>query len=1530
MECESFQLHESGEDIDKSLHGKDFEKDFGKFLLFRLICQRENFQNFRFTREKKGTGKFDDFVFVYDSDDGKTKYSLIQLKHLSDEKRKINFEDLKANSKSYFGLPYYFDYYTKSLSCLSNDKDLKEAELEGLLFCTNAGIEDSLGCISKREILNEGLFRNSGKLYKLSINDEERQEIFREQFLSERRRLANELASYVMQNKVIHLESMITDDSFSLILKFSEMLLDHVVDVKENKFKISFLDSQLKNINEELDNFRNELFESLFDYQENSPYAKKIPTDKKDTDGFIEFLREKTNPIKIPKNFECKSLRILSEKLVLSVMLQKPFDIKANIHDQKILQKLNKFIRENVIDLGSKKLKETFLSGNSKSNKEVNDFRQYFFEDLKVFCNAFKYKNDKEIEEFVKVYNSQLSVQTFEFSLKLILEKGENEVIEFLKQKEIRFAEFPDTEAVIDIFPSGEVDTKETDDNILAFLNLVTFAVNQNNFGNLISKEMNKLITKSEDQILLHSGFNNITDSWHNEGALSLNIVSKLKYRKWVTEKELLNDIKILNILFQGREVKLSDICSGCEIIKIITPELFMYHFSTSAIMNLGEVIDKNFNSFYIDRTLIQREIVNINSLLEESQDIVVITLHERFDPSVVDELLSSPVKIKDLQFFNEKHNYYFTRQNFTFKSFLNFYDNNKNVISERKVHWITFLGKDFIYESSIPNDNNNSEQGCEDSEYSEDSEWEDSEWEDSEYSEDSEREDSEYCSNSNLIEKYLYKKSFTCYEIFENENFVIVTGDPGIGKSVLLKHLSIEVKNSNKDQFWVILIPLNTCQNYLDDYDNFNVDNIIDFLAKIENCKNDFSKMVLEYLLRNNRLILLFDGFDEIHDHSKQEKILGLLKFLKNENLTKHMWISSRPSCVRQIEEVLGCAAFDVNDISEDEQIKLVIDEWKVYYGNDNSKVNLIEENASNFVKNINDYISRDERDFLGVPLLTYMFSHAYKNEAIKTSFLPKGVGLVRLFEDFILSKYNIFFSEKAIADKILRNDFINVYEKRYQLYALKYSEIISPEHFDMLSKVVDTNLSYDSIEILKRIGLIYETNSVSTFIHKSFAEYYIADLLLSITENCKTENILKSGKSILLEPENGIILYIFDAHLIKKFEGYEIQESIMNGDKEILTSLDKESLSTLDIFGRNCFYYALQQSPFPILSLLISKDIELIFEPFFVKILKDFADKFVKFHKRENEEVYLELFGYILEKEKENGYFACECLDQCLRLDSEIRFGHWEIATKLINKFGRKVDDTSWLSHYVLKAPEEFFDAYVKLLAQEESPNWLNVIELLISFHLDRLKETIIKHSEFILRMNIFGGITRIHYFLSKGFFQFEKFSEYVKFLKKRTENFSFLFKFLFESKDVSFEDFDDHSVVFHSISNSIEFSFIPYRTREGIYRIIPPLIFPNFDKPIHSLKVSNELNSYSSDLLNTLLEYMDICKYDENTNADDAALEVTKYILSRGDEEHVKRVYNECYKIANRNYEEASRYWEEAKRTELSKYYKIKIKN
>ncbi|KAL7645501.1 UNVERIFIED_CONTAM: hypothetical protein RMT77_003887 [Armadillidium vulgare] len=1495
MESEKFQFHESGETIDKGWHGKVFETDFGKFLLFRLICQRETFRNFRLTREKKGTGKFDDFLFAFDSDDGKTKYSLIQLKHLSDESKKINFEDLILNSKSYFGLPYYFDYYFKSLNCLSNDKDLNEADFVDLIFYTNVGIEDSLGCISKREIQNKGLFQNSGKLYKLFLNENERKKLFHEQFLSERKRLANELTHYVMQNKVICLGSMSNSDSFSSIQKFSGMLLDHVIDVERNKFKNSFLDPELKNVNKELDNFRNEFFDSLSEYQKSFPHTGKSKSkglrsfflaEKKNTEEFIEFLREKT--IHISTTSEQKTIKKLSEELVLSVMLQKPFNIELIIHCQKKIRKLIKLIKEEVIDLDTKKLRETFLSENYRNKTEVSNFRQCFIEDIMIFCENLKYKNSKEMEELLKLLNSPLKVQNFESSLKFILENGRNGITEILKDREILFERFPvDLETATELFPSGEVDATKIDENILKFLDLLTFAVNQNNFKNLLSNEMSELIIRNEDQEKLYTGINNFMNTWHNEEVFSfVPFKSRLNYRKWITEEKLLNEIKNLKILFQNREVKISEIFS-CD--NIITPEVFVYNFTPSAIVKLGKSIDKDSGSFYIHRTLVQRKKVKINSLIrfinslteQQSQDIFIFTIHDDFDMKDLDEFHSLSVNLKDLNLFDDKHSIYYTTQKFKSKFFMNFFTNNRKDISKRAVHWITFLGNDFKYESSLP----------------------------------------ESISNSKNIKEFLSNKSFNSSESVESEIFFIISGDPGSGKSVLLKQFSVHIKNLNVDRFWVILIPLNKYQKYLDKYDSFtNMKNVIDFLAEIENCENDFSRNVLKYFLLNRRLILLFDGFEEIHKSDMQKEILWLLNFLKEEKLIKQIWITSRPHCVHQIEDVLGCVAFEIKDISEDEQIKLVTDEWKIFHGN--SQVNLIEKNASNFVKKFKDTISRNETDLLGVPLLTYMFSHAHINEAVKSSpVFPQDVSLVRLFENFILSKFNIFFTEKIITEPILQNDVKSIYQKKYQKFALRNSEIISHEYADIFSEAMGTELSEENTEMLKRIGLIHETNSVCTFIHETFAEYYIADLLLSISEKCMKKSVLQSVISILLNKENMFILYVFDTHVIEKSQGYKILESIMRSDEEFLTSLNKKSLSSLDILGRNCFYYALQHNRFPILFELINKDVDLVFEPFFVNSLKSFAKEYFNFRKK-GEEIYLKLLEFILEKENESGYFAREILDQCFNLESEIFNKHWKIAAKLITKFGRKLNYPSSYLYEVLTAPEEFFDVYMMLLYKDKHPDWSVVLNTLIRFQTDRLKKFIVTHTEFILRIPVcrglldeknslkllFGNTSNKYVWRKLGslnqlydisFFNSllcdeETSSDFVNSVKMRIENFSLLFKYLFESKDVSFEEFN--KTLYFKNERIDRSKFLP--------------IFS--DISLESLRSLD--NNHFLPPWNVLYR----------TGLSDETLTIILNLLSKGDEEQVKRIYNIC--LTSKILKVASLFWEEAKTTELRKYYKI----
>ncbi|KAL7633534.1 UNVERIFIED_CONTAM: hypothetical protein RMT77_016067 [Armadillidium vulgare] len=229
------------------------------------------------------------------------------------------------------------------------------------------------------------------------------------------------------------------------------------------------------------------------------------------------------------------------------------------------------------------------------------------------------------------------------------------------------------------------------------------------------------------------------------------------------------------------------------------------------------------------------------------------------------------------------------------------------------------------------------------------------------------------------------------------------------------------------------------------------------------------------------------------------------------------------------------------------------------------------------------------------------------------------------------------------------------------------------------------------------------------------------------------------------------------------------------------------------------------------------------------------------------------------------------------------------------------------------------------MKLLYEDENPNWSVVLLALINSHTDRLKNIIDKHREFILRIPVcrslldvkdslkllsvnfnamkFEGWNKWDFEGENGFFSFflnEKINpDIYNRVKMRIDNFSLLFKFLFESKDVSFEEFD---------------KFLYSDELDGESKYLP--IFSEMP-----------LQSFKSDYIckRSMLYVWVFQIYGSSCNKQ---LTLALKLLSKGDEEHVKRIYNLC--LSCNNLKEASQYWEEAKKTELSKYYEIQTDN
>ncbi|KAL7630248.1 UNVERIFIED_CONTAM: hypothetical protein RMT77_019609 [Armadillidium vulgare] len=1390
MEIERFKSHITDENINKGHDGEDFELVLGKFFLHRLINQ--NIKNFKLTREKKGCGKFDDLAFVYDSNDGEEKYCLVQLKCKSDEKGyKIGYKDLTTNPSSYFLLPYYFDHFIEFLKFVDNDKDLKGAELHELIICTNVGIEDSIEPISKTSLQNPGLFLNSGNLYKLSINDlQKRKEIFHDQFLSDRKRLSRELVLCVMLKKSVNIQSMIHDQTFSLIKIFYKMLIEDVIKVSSKKFRESFLSEKLEESNQELYGFREDFFDSLIEFYERF------------------------------KNEDSESLKTLID-----------FGRFKNVTDQ---------------------------------NSKVNT--------LKLLLKRFK--TDKE------------------------------EIVKFLKSREVIFTGIPNEplETSGQIYPSNVADTY-TDKKIVLFLDLLTFAVNQVKNEKIINDEINNLP--------IYKGFSIYMKNWYYKGASSSSDFpkSKVNYRKWITKQNLLEDLNQSIILFQNENVHFCDIYAASDTI---TPEVLMHAFSENISLSIGKPIEKEHTKFYIDRTLTQSNKVNNNIFIEINNCFIIVTLEKKLDVSHLQTQYFSDIEMKDLKYFDSKHPFYFTYKKFSSDYIFEFHNKNRDIIKDKELHWLSFIGNDLKYESSYP-------------------------------------------LSSNFLKQYCKAdKHFNELELMENQKYIIATGDPGIGKTALLERASNILKNTNKSTIsWIIKISLNECQKIFKNFSSLNTIEIVaTFFAECENCKDEFSKnLIKHFLLYESRLIALFDGFDEVHEPRDRKKIIELLTFLKSETVVKQIWISTRPHYAYELEKALGVVAFEIEDITEEEQIKLVTEHWKILH-NTSILFTLFEENSRNLIRSFNRGINNQDRKFLGIPLHTFMIAVAFEEEAKNEApSYPEKIGLVRLYEYFFKRKYDIFFAEKVETPEIFKHNVINVYEIQYQKFALENGGVISSEDAELLASTVSCKYDFEN---LKRIGLIHESGNELQFIHRTFAEYLIADLL-SFNLETYTKDISEIVKNILLEKGNAFILYIFDTKLTENSEKYKIYNSIMLREIDSLYELSDDYLGMSDYLGRGCFYYALQYRQFPILSYLISRDAQIHFERFFIACIFSFRTKFYHkalLHKNSSDEKilkdiqslnksYTELFEYILGLDENT---VPKVLVATFVLTYEANLKHWDIILKLIHKFNENiyVYEILELCLYrakILKAPIEvpllfiFKSADSVVLKEGEESRfdhlkqnaYCNILNGLLNCEKNHLNSIILNYGYVVAKLsNCFDllveifyklhGLDRLYPFMS----HITLVSEYINYIKIKSENFTLLSKFLFEN-GASLPYFDNEMC----FSRNKE---LPQRSRSigdvdysCIYFMFPfeiKWVYPI--RRLSSLKVEGEKAIFLNDLISVIGKYMFICNYDESTTVYEAIQLIIKLILTSNEGVQLLHLIRKFHtSVENNNIEGVAFLFAEAKR-------------
>lgn len=323
---------------------------------------------------------------------------------------------------------------------------------------------------------------------------------------------------------------------------------------------------------------------------------------------------------------------------------------------------------------------------------------------------------------------------------------------------------------------------------------------------------------------------------------------------------------------------------------------------------------------------------------------------------------------------------------------------------------------------------------------------------------------------------------------LIEKNQRLVITGTAGSGKSTFCRSVFVELVEKPRG----ILPVFVELRNLNAEAECGLVDYVLKMLQEIE---SDFTKGQLEDLLRLGKVLLIFDGFDEINN-DKRDKYEAELVALANKYRKIMILTSSRPD--QRFSSWEGFYQYEVQPLDKEKALSLI------------GKLNYDAQVKAKFLTALdNDLYSRHE-SFSRNPLLLTMMLLTYEQIAE----IPNKVHL--FYEQAFLTLFNKHDSFKSLYKRkswsgLPLDDFkkvlstFSVLSYADKKYSFSEEELLS--YVKMSSEAFDVVYNaecfikdlLDSVCILQRDGLNY------TFTHRSFQEYFTALFMVNYVSSDK-----------------------------------------------------------------------------------------------------------------------------------------------------------------------------------------------------------------------------------------------------------------------------------------------------------------------------------------------------------------------------------------------------------------------------------------
>jgi ankyrin repeat protein len=319
-------------------------------------------------------------------------------------------------------------------------------------------------------------------------------------------------------------------------------------------------------------------------------------------------------------------------------------------------------------------------------------------------------------------------------------------------------------------------------------------------------------------------------------------------------------------------------------------------------------------------------------------------------------------------------------------------------------------------------------------------------------------------------------------------------------------------------------------------------------------------------------RIVIMLDGFDEISPIYK-DTVIDLLQALR-QTAAEQLWVTTRPHLREELEDKLQQLSYTLEPFSEENQVEFLTKFWslKDWFTEPNDKEEEIGKSkleiyAKTLIKKLSVSIKDKDRQFTGIPLQTRMLAEAFDKDvkifyvsAESISELPFKLDLLELYERFIERKYEIYQEEKLQvsvnnpAAKEQRKRHLKSIREDHQLLALK---VLCTE--EQVAQIQNNRECVFSTEQLTRIGIVQVSDDGKPhFIHRTFAEYYVADFLVNrLTDGNNTSEQVQTFilKDIFLKEDYRVVRVFVDGLLSMCMPPDEVLKQYGNGISDLLT---------------------------------------------------------------------------------------------------------------------------------------------------------------------------------------------------------------------------------------------------------------------------------------------------------------------------------------------------------------------------------------